>query len=155
VRLRGPHSVIDGLYDVATKPLDLDAQTPSELERRLPLDLPEGVEAEPAHVTARVTVGPITTQIWVRLPVEPPSGTPGAHLDPTHVRLHLELPEYLARDQEFRNDVKIRIAPGTDVSPGEREVVLVYDLPPYTRVIEARPERVRVRFPEPQASGPQ
>ncbi|EPR34787.1 YbbR family protein [Alkalidesulfovibrio alkalitolerans DSM 16529] len=155
VRVRGPQSVVEGLADLATKPFDLDAQLAETVERRLPLNLPEGVEADPSQVMARVMIGPITTQMWVRLPVESPPGMPEVRIDPTHVRLHLELPEYLARDQEFRNDVRIRIAPGTDVSPGEREVVLVYDLPAYTRVIEARPERVRVRFPEPQASGPQ
>lgn len=149
VRVRGPQSVVEGLVDIATKPFDLDVQLTETVERRLPLNLPEGVEADPSQVTARVVVGPVTTQVWVRLPVESPPGMPAARIDPTHVRLHLELPEYLAREPEFRNDVKIRIAPGTNVSPGEREVMLVYDLPPYTRVIEARPETVRIHVPEP------
>lgn len=155
VRVRGPLSVVEGLADVSTKPLDLDAQVVETLERRLPLNLPEGVESDPAQVTARAVVGPVTTQIWVRLPVEPLPGIPGARIEPTHVRLHLELPEHLAREPEFRNDVKIRIAPGTDVSPGEREVMLAYDLPAHTRVLEARPETVRIRFPEPASTNAQ
>lgn len=147
--VRGPKTAIDRMRYVEAKPLPLAGEAPEEIEGRTSLRLPEGSEAEPAQVSVRYALGPRLVRAWLRAKVQPPEGVERIGIKPAEVRLDLELPETLARNGGLADAVTVRLAPGTDLSPGEREAPLAFDLPRWVRVLEARPDKVRITVRKP------
>ncbi len=144
VRVKGPRSALDRLRHVEAKPLSLGGEAPEEIEGRTSLRLPENTEADPAQVSVRYVMGPRLVRAWLRAKVQPPEGPDRVSIKPAEVRLDMEFPESLSRNGGISDAVTVRLAPGTDLSPGEREAALAFDLPRWARVIEARPDKVRI-----------
>ncbi len=144
VKVKGPKSSVDKMRYAEAKPLPLAGEAPEELEGKTTLRLPDSTEADPPQVTVRYSLGPKLVRAWLKAKVQAPDVSAKIGIKPTEVRLDLELPESLAKSGGIADAVTVRLAADTDFSPGERDASLSFDLPRWVRVIEARPDKVRI-----------
>lgn len=144
VKVKGAKSVLDKMRFIEAKPLPLAGESPEEIEGKTSLRLPENTEADPAQVAVRYLMGPRLVRAWLKLKVQQPDVPEKVSIKPPEIRLDLELPETLTKNGAPGDAVVVRLAPNTDLSPGERDAALAFDLPRWARVIEARPDKVRI-----------
>jgi hypothetical protein len=87
---------------------------------------------------------PISQEVWIKFSVESVSRDVAFTLEPRTVRARLEVPVALLRDKDWRDKLHLRVDPGAGLAVGEHAVTPVLDAPEDVRVLELRPETVKV-----------
>ncbi|GAU07711.1 CdaR family protein [Desulfoplanes formicivorans] len=145
VTLTGASTVISDMEKVLTKKVDLPADMSKTWQTTIGLDIPEELETDVADVTAFFTLRPKTRSMWVKRPViiDAPKGV-DVSISPTHVRLKLDIPLYLMRQDNWRETIKPQIALVPPFTPGTHEHTYKIVLPEDTVLLEAKPVKLTV-----------
>lgn len=145
VEIRGPETKLRKITKakVVLKEDFLD-EVPVNWAEDVAVDLDEEIESSPAKVRVEATFGPKTRDIWVKLPLKvvPPEGYK-ATVAQNFVRLHIEGPIFLFRNNEYRQDMEASLVFGGEVLPGQYELAYDLILPEGCTLIERKPETIR------------
>ncbi|MGM0645859.1 MAG: CdaR family protein [Thermodesulfobacteriota bacterium] len=144
VELEGPSTLVEPLQAVSTKPVTVHGKRPRQWQSTVGLEVSPEVEVRPATVQVRLKFGPKTTTLWVKRPVRL-TGLSKEHasISPEKVRLHLELPLPLLDQEGWREAIRVTV-PGGELGPGVYQRAFDVDVPADTRILEVKPEQLRV-----------
>ena len=133
VDIRGPETLVRKITKTrVVMQEDFPDDVPQSWAKDVALELPEEVEASPAQVHVEALFGPKTREVWVKVPLElnPPEGYK-ATVQQDYVRLLIEGPVFLFRDDAYRNEVSASVLFASQVASGrfdlEFDVVLPKD----------------------------
>jgi len=148
VVIRGPETLLRKISKtrvVMTE--DFPEDVPGRWAEDVALELPEEVEASPGQVRVEAFYGPKTRQIWIKVPleVEAPEGYK-ATVSQNYVRLLIEGPVFLFRDNEYRKDVLATLAFGGEMAPGKFDLDYDVMLPDGCRLEKKNPETVTTKL---------
>lgn len=145
VEIRGPETK---LRKISKAKLVMEESFPEEVPESwvedVPIELPEEIEASPAQVRVEAFFGPKTREIWVKLPlnVEAPDGFK-VSVPQNYVRLLMEGPIKLFRNNEFRKDMSATLLFGIELAPGKYDLTYDVVLPEGCRLLKMNPETVK------------
>lgn len=148
VVIRGPETL---LRKISKTRVVMKEDFPEDVPRRwaedVALELPDEVEASPGQVRVEAFYGPKTRQIWVKVPleVEAPEGYK-ATVSQNYVRLLIEGPVFLFRDNEYRKDVLASLVFGSEMAPGKFDLDYDVLLPDGCRLEKKNPETVTTKI---------
>lgn len=141
VEIRGPETKLRKITSakVVLKEDFLD-EVPATWAKDVGVEIDEEIEASPSQVRVEVQFGPKTSEIWVKLPlkVNLPSGFT-ASVATDFVRLHIEGPTFLFRDNEFRKKMEASLAFGGVITPGTFDLAYDLVLPEGCVLLEKKP----------------
>ncbi|BDQ33108.1 CdaR family protein [Pseudodesulfovibrio portus] len=144
VNIRGPETLIRKITKTrVVMEEDFPEEVPASWAEDVPLELPEEVEASPAQVRVKALFGPKTRQIWVKVPldVNSPDGY-RASVSQDYVRLEIEGPVFLFRDDEYRKGVSAALLFPSSVKSGKFDLEYEVVLPEGCRLEKKNPETV-------------
>ena len=128
VVIRGPETMLRKIMKAkVVMKEDFPEDVPISWGENVGLELPDKIEASPGQVRVEAFFGPKTRQVWVKLPLEvqAPEGYK-ISVAQDFVRLQIEGPISLFRDNEYRNDMVAKLVFGDEVVPGKFD--LEYDV---------------------------
>mgnify|MGYP006428390235 CR=1 FL=1 len=144
VELEGPSNLVAPLETVPTKPVTVHGKRPRQWQSTVGLDVSPEVEVRPATVQVRLKFGPKTTTLWVKRPVRLTGrNAERIRISPESVRLHLELPLPLLDQENWREAIHVTIG-GSELGPGVYQRAFEIDVPEDTRILEIKPDQLRV-----------
>nr|WP_321257747.1 CdaR family protein [uncultured Pseudodesulfovibrio sp.] len=144
VVVRGPETVLRKVSKArAVMKEDFPEDVPESWAEDVGLELAPEIEASPGQVRVEAFFGPQTRQIWVKVPLEvqAPEGYK-ASVSQKFVRLLIEGPIYLFRDNEYRKDVVVSLLFGSEMAPGKFDLDYDVVLPDGCRLEKKNPETV-------------
>ncbi len=145
VEIRGPETV---LRKISKAKVILKEDFPEEVPRNwvenVGIELPEEVESSPGQVRVEAFFGPKMREIWVKMPltVEAPDGY-SVTVPQDFVRLHIEGPISLFRNNEYRKDMGATLIFGEKSKAGKFELDYLITLPDGCRLLKKNPETVK------------
>ena len=146
VNIRGPETLIRKITKTrVVMEEDFPEDVPGSWAEDVPLELPEEVEASPAQVRVEALFGPKTRQIWVKVPLDvaPPDGY-RVSVSQDYVRLQIDGPVFLFRDDEFRKGVSASLLLPSSVKSGKLDLEYEVVLPEGCRLEKKNPETVTI-----------
>ncbi|MGM0610092.1 MAG: CdaR family protein [Thermodesulfobacteriota bacterium] len=147
IQVKGPKSILEGMHRIDTREVLLSGCKQGVTEQKLGVLLSSEIEAEAGEVTARIYCQPKTTELWVKLPVHASEiNGEKINLNPDHVRLKLELPLYLLRQEDWRNKIKVVLDGELPDKSGGDEFGYNIILPNDTRLLAKKPEKIKATF---------
>ncbi|MBG0789151.1 MAG: YbbR-like domain-containing protein [Desulfovibrionaceae bacterium] len=144
VDIRGPETLVRKITKTrVVMKEDFPDEVPRSWSKDVALELPEEVEASPAQVHVEAFFGPKMRDVWVKIPLEAvsPAGYK-ATVAQDYVRLQIEGPEFLFRDNEYRKDVKATLVFDPAPKPGKFDLEYDVSLPEGCRLVKKNPETV-------------
>lgn len=144
VEIRGPETK---LRKITKAKVVLQEDFPEDVPRSwvedVGIHLPEEIEASPSQVRVEAFFGPKTREIWVKLPltVVAPEGYT-ATVPQDFVRLHIEGPVFLFRNNEYRKDMEAEVIFGGKTAPGKYSLEYDILLPDGCRLLKKNPETI-------------
>lgn len=152
VTLTGASAVISDMEKVLTKEVELPMDMAKTWQTTIGLDIPEELETDVADVMAIFSLRPKTRTMWVRRPVtiDAPKDV-DVSVSPTHVRLKLDIPLYLMRQDNWRETINPQLALVPPFTPGTQEYTYKILLPDDTVLLEAKPVKLTVTIKTKQA----
>lgn len=144
VEIRGPETVLRKINKTnVVLSEDFPDEVPRSWVKNVGLELPEEVEASPGQVRVEAFFGPKTREIWVKLPlnVNAPDGFKAA-VPQDFVRLLIEGPIRLFRNNEYRKEMAANLVFGEQTSSGKFELDYTVALPDGCRLLKKNPETV-------------
>lgn len=148
VEVRGPETRLRKISKTrVVMSEDFPDEVPKSWAEDVGLGLPDEVEASPAQVRVEAFFGPKTREIWVKMPltVTPPEGLT-ASVSQDYVRLLIEGPVALFRNNEYRKDMAVDLAFGSEPAPGTFELGYEAVLPDGCRIVQKKPETIKTRL---------
>lgn len=145
VVVRGPETVLRKISKArVTMKEDFPEDVPRSWAEDVGLELAEEIEASPGQVRVEAFFGPKTRQIWVKLPLEvqAPEGYKAA-VAQDFVRLLIEGPISLFRNNEYRKDMTANLVFGQEMAPGKFDLEYEVMLPDGCRLEKKNPETVK------------
>ncbi|WP_319543560.1 CdaR family protein [uncultured Pseudodesulfovibrio sp.] len=144
VVVRGPETVLRKISKArAVMKEDFPEDVPTSWAEDVGLELAPEIEASPGQVRVEAFFAPQTRQIWVKVPLEvhAPEGYK-ASVSQKFVRLLIEGPIYLFRDNEYRKDVGVSLLFASEMTPGKYDLDYDVILPDGCRLEKKNPETV-------------
>jgi hypothetical protein len=143
--VRGPEALIQGLTYVPTRTFEIELDESGTWQGNIPLSVDPTLESDPAQVVTRVFFKPKTNDLWVKIPLQV-RGMDRARVDlpDASVRLHLEVPLYLLKRENWRDEIKAQLNIRRELQPGTHELVPEIVLPKWTQLLKMAPEKVQV-----------
>jgi len=144
VEIRGPETK---LRKISKAKVILKEDFPTEVPRNwvedVGIELPEEIEASPGQVRVEAFFGPKTRDIWVKMPLvmETPEGFKAAPVQ-DFVRLHMEGPVALFRNNEYRKEMAATLVFGPEMAAGKYDLEYEVVLPDGCRLLKKNPETV-------------
>ena len=146
VQLHGPKTILEGIEDITVPVPEPPAELPGIVDANVPLNLPDEVEVSPGQVGLFARFDYKTREIWVKVPLE--IAAPEAlsvRVPQDFVRLQIEGPEPLFRDNDFREDIRAVLQLNDLTRPGTYDGMdYTVTLPEGCRVIKRNPETLEV-----------
>ena len=145
VEIRGPETK---LRKISKAKVVLKEDFPEEVPRNWVEDvgiaLPEEIEASPSQVRVEAFFGPKTRDIWVKMPlvVETAEGYTATPVQ-DFVRLHMEGPIALFRNNEYRKKMAATLVLGPEMTSGKFDFEYEVVLPDGCRLLKKNPETVK------------
>ncbi len=152
ITLTGGSTVLAKMKEVRTKEVELPEDVTRIWQTAIGLAIPEELETDVGDVTAYFRLGPKTRILWVKRPVTvvQPEGFE-LSVEPSFVRLKLELPLSLMRENDWRGTINPQIGSGLIPAVGTHEQTYKILLPEDTVLLEAKPIKLAVTVKEKQA----
>jgi len=144
VDLRGPETRISKIAQAqAVLKEDFPDDVPKSFALDVAVGVPDEIEASPGQVRVEAFFGPKTREIWVKMPLEfvAPEGYT-ASVSQDYVRLLIEGPVSLFRNNEYRNDMGVKLVFGSNAAPGSFELDYDAVLPNGCRILKKNPETI-------------
>lgn len=148
VEIKGPSSVLTGQEKLMTRPIEITTSKPQTVRKEIGLVLPPDTEASPAKVNAVLTFAPRLESIWVKKPVFLPKGQEQLKVNPREVRLLVNIPISLLRQDDWRDTIEVSIPPTSGLSLGEHELPISVKLPRFGVLLDSKPQQVTVTIPD-------
>ncbi|NDV19360.1 YbbR-like domain-containing protein [Pseudodesulfovibrio sp. JC047] len=148
VVVRGPETILRKLTKArAVMKEDFPDDVPSSWAEDVGIELAPEIEASPGQVRVEAFFGPQTRQIWVKVPLEvqAPEGYK-VSVSQKFVRLLIEGPIFLFRDDEYRKDIVVNLLFGSEVAPGSLNLEYDVLLPDGCRIVKKNPETVKTHM---------
>lgn len=145
IQIRGPETKLRKITDAnVLLREDFPEDVPEKWSETVGIQIDEEIEASPGQVRVEAFFGPKTRDIWVKLPlkVDIPDGY-SAKVSQNFVRLHIEGPIFLFRNDEFRKEMEAALAFGGVIAPGTFDLAYNVVLPEGCRLIETKPQTVK------------
>jgi YbbR domain-containing protein len=144
VALRGPGQILESLSFLRTLPVEIEGVS-ANVEREVPLQIPEGVQVEETRVKVSVAVGrsaivKILREIPVRL-TEVPQGF-RSRVDPGTVTVIIQGPPAIV-DQITPSALTVSVS-ASGLGPGRHSRPLEVQAPPEVTVVEVVPTTVTI-----------
>ena len=116
------------------------------VSQTLPLDSPGLVTVTPKNVRVSYTITSRRTVTERSYHIGISSEKPGRYrIEPSEVKLSVEVPEALARSASYLNGLSVSVLPPMDLKPGEKvEVPLHYRIPDGMSILPPKPASVRI-----------
>ncbi len=145
IRVRGPERLVRNMDAIETKTVQVDESSPGTVVRRIGLQLHPEVESQVAEVNARLEFIPVLEEIWVRKSIEVRNAEGlDYNLEQDYIRANLALPKTILKEPGWREQISYYINLDKGMLPGIFELPVQTDLPDHARVLEKRPETVKV-----------
>lgn len=144
VEIRGPETLLRKITKTrVVMKEDFPEDVPRSWAKDVGLELAEEIEASPGQVHVEAFFGPKMRQIWVKVPleIEAPEGYK-VSVPQDYVRLQIEGPVFLFRDNEYRKDVSATLLFDSEAAPGKFELDYEVVLPEGCRLEKKNPEFV-------------
>ncbi len=148
VELKGPSTVLTGQEKLMTRPIEITTARPQTVREEVGLALPPETEASPATVNAVLTFAPRLESIWVKKPVSLSKGREQLKVTPREVRLLVNIPVSLLRQDDWRDTIEVSISPPSGLAPGEHKLPLSVTLPRFGVLLDSKPQQVTVTIPD-------
>lgn len=144
VEIRGPETKLRKIKNArVVLEEDFADEVPRNWVENVAIELPEEIEASPGQVRVEAFFGPKTREIWVKLPltvIEPDKYT--VKVDQDFVRLLIDGPIYLFRNDDFRKDMAVNLVLPEQMVAGSFDLDYEVVLPEYCRVVKRNPETI-------------
>jgi YbbR domain-containing protein len=143
VRLSGPAAKLDKISEIRTQPVAVSQPPPARFDERLPLDVPEEVDASPPAVQVVMGFAAKESEITLRAPltVVKPKGR-DTDVSPQAVTLRIKGPAAIIGDKDFPGLVEAALELKADIEPGKYEASYRVKMPQGCELIEAKPDKV-------------
>lgn len=145
VVIRGPETVLRKISKARViMKEDFPEDVPASWVEDVGVELPDVVEASPGQVRVEAFFGPKTREIWVKIPLEvqAPDGYK-ASVAQDYVRLLIDGPIALFRNNEYRKSMTARLLFGPGVASGKHDLDYEISLPEGCRLEKKNPETVQ------------
>lgn len=145
VEISGPETKLRKISKTKVVMLeDFPEEVPRNWVEDVALELPEEISASPGQVRVEAFFGPKTRDIWVKIPlaVEAPDGFT-VSVPQNYVRLFIEGPIRLFRNNEFRKEMSAVLLFGPDLAAGKYDLAYDVVLPEGCRLLKMNPETVK------------
>jgi YbbR domain-containing protein len=143
--IRGPETLLRKILKAkVVMKEDFPDDVPKSWAENVGLELPGKIEASPGQVRVEAFFGPKTRQVWVKLPldVQVPEGYKAVATQ-DFVRLLIEGPISLFRDNEYRKEMTAVLKFGSEIAAGKYELNYEVSLPDGCRLEKMNPETVQ------------
>ncbi len=149
VTLTGGNMLLSKMEKVLTKPIELSEDLPRIWQTPTGLAIPDELETDLADIQAFFRFAPKTRTLWVKRPVTviEPQGF-ALSVEPSFVRLKLELPLTLMRQEDWRETIIPQIKTGARPAVGTHQQTYKIVLPEDTDLLEAKPIKLTVKVHE-------
>jgi hypothetical protein len=145
VMVTGPESALAELGSLRTHLLAWPADPTARFEILAQLDLPRGLEAQPASVRVTAKFAPVMREVALEAPLSIAGLAKNKFLvSPVLVHITLEAPAPLVRQGGLTDRVEAVLTVPSGTAPGRYEIPYKVKMPPGCRLIEAKPEKARV-----------
>ncbi len=143
VRITGPASKLDRISEIRTQPIGLPSPLPSRYEDRVPLDVPDEVDASPLTVQVAMAFAGKESEISLKVPlaVKKPQAR-DVEINPKAVTLRIKGPAAILSDKDFPGLVEASLELKADMEPGRYETAYRVKMPQGCELIEAKPEKI-------------
>jgi hypothetical protein len=143
VRLSGPAGKLDKISEIRTQPITVPQPIPARYDERVPLDVPEDVDASPPAVQVVMGFAAKESEITLRAPltIKKPKGRE-AEVSPQAVTLRVKGPAAIIGDKDFPGLVEAALELAADIQPGKYEASYRVKMPQGCELIEAKPDKV-------------
>jgi hypothetical protein len=145
VIVRGPETLVDALTIMTTRTFELQMDESGVMQRIVPLSIDPSLEVDPSQVQVRLFFKPKSETLWVKVPVllRSPDRT-RVELPESHIRLQLNVPLFLLKKEDWREEIKVQVTVRRELQPGTHEIVPEITLPRWTEMVDMNPEKVQV-----------
>ncbi|MBF0480901.1 MAG: hypothetical protein HQK81_05860 [Desulfovibrionaceae bacterium] len=145
VEVTGPEGALAELGSLRTRPLTWPADPSARFEAQVKLELPGGLEAQPASVLATAQFAPVMREVALEAPLMVTGLAKNKFaVSPDQVRIVLSAPAPLVRQGGLTNRVEAVLAAPAGMARGTYDLSYKVKMPPGCRLIEAKPEKARV-----------
>ena len=143
VRLTGPAGKLDKVAEIRTQPVALPQPPPARFDDRVPLDVPEDLEATPPAVQVVMSFAARESEITLRAPltIKKPKGRE-VEVSPQAVTLRVKGPAAIVADKDFPGLVEATLELKPDIETGKYEASYRVKMPQGCELIEAKPDKV-------------
>lgn len=145
VEIRGPETKLRKISKAnVVLEEDFPNEVPDSWAENVAIELPEEIEASPAQVRVEAFFGPKTREIWVKLPLTMPAPDGfTVNVSQDFVRLLIEGPIYLFRNDDFRKEMAATLVYPEEMVAGPSDLDYEVVLPEYCRVVKRNPEAIK------------
>ncbi|MDO5537881.1 MAG: CdaR family protein [Desulfovibrionaceae bacterium] len=146
VSLWGPESVVSEITSLRL-PIEIDPKAAgTSVQQTMPLDAPGLVTVTPKNVRVSYTVTSRRVTVAHKYRIVVSSDNPGDYVvTPKDTTLTVEVPETLAKNLAYLNELKLNVIPPATLKPGEDVIVPVhYRIPDGMTVLQPRLENVTI-----------
>lgn len=136
VAIRGPETLLRKITKArVVMKEDFPESVPASWSEDVGLELPQEIEASPGQVRVEALFGPKTREVWVKIPLEvqAPDGYK-ASVAQDYVRLLVEGPISLFRNNEYRKDMHATLLFDSQTAQGQFDLAYGVSLPEGCRV---------------------
>lgn len=150
VTVRGPENLVSELTGLRL-PLEVDSRSSgTKIQQSLPLDAPGLVTVTPSSVNVSYTITSKRVLLDHKYPLSITSEAPEKYVvTPNETMLTIEVPEALAKNSAYLNQLKISVIPPADLDDNETEEVPVHlRIPDGMTVMQPHLEQVTIRLKE-------
>ena len=145
VDVSGPEGALAELGSLRTRPLAWPADPSARFETQARLDVPRGLEAQPASVLVTAKFAPVLREVALEAPLLVTGLAKNKfQVSSASVRIVLEAPAPLVRQGRLKDRVEAVLTAPAGTGPGKYDMSYKVKMPPGCRLIEAKPEKVRL-----------
>jgi hypothetical protein len=147
ITIKGPSTLVEKIKEIKTKVVEIKEHVPLTWVGKIGLDLLPEIEAEVGEVQVEFKFIPKTKELWVRRPIvfKKPRGITVVS-EQEFVRLKLAIPLYRLKEEDWRDKIRVRLEVKKNMQPGNYDLDYQVLLPPDTKLLQKRPEKVAVQI---------
>ena len=145
VTVTGFASALQSVDSISTALVQVSPDESLSLSGRARLLLPKDVRTPVSSVSYELEFGLTTQELWVKMNLEPVRySTFNYTFEPAFVRVRLEMPVRLLKDNDWRDSLRLILDPGSNPAIGQSVIQPQPRFPEGVRILESKPEEIEI-----------
>lgn len=155
INITGLASELESVDEVQTDKVSIVDNEKLNVSGRVALLIPNGLRSEISSVQYTIDFAFKTQELWVKLNVDSIKYDFSYTIEPKFARAKLAIPERLLKDKDWRESLALVVDPGENPALGESMLRPELRLPEGVKVLELKPEEIKIVVPHKDEPVPQ